>query len=311
MKVESIAAIDVGSNAIRLLVNNVEDYEERKALKKNAYIRVPVRLGEDVFKTGLIGEKKIDRLVETILAFRHLMNVFNVRNYRACATSAMREARNEAEVRDLVYKATGLQIDIITGGQEADLVFSAGALEELMARDSTYIHVDVGGGSTEVVIYCDHKKELSLSFPIGTLRLLSGAVPPSVEEDFENRLQRLKDDFAPQAIIASGGNINKTLKLLGRQDGDSISFDDLNEFYQVLSALSFEERLEQYKMNSYRADVIVPALRIFLTIGRFCQIERYIIPKVGLVDGIIRQLYSGELEPRLVEPNTPGKLLSY
>lgn len=303
MKVESIAAIDIGSNAIRLLINNVEDYDEKKVLKKNAYIRVPVRLGADVFKTGLIGEEKTRRLLETMRAFVHLMHVFNVRNYRACATSAMREAENGAEVAALVQRLAGLQIDIISGAQEADLVFTAGALEGVMHRYATYIHVDVGGGSTEVVVYRDHKKEWSQSFPLGTLRILSGAVSPATEEDFENCLQTLKADFAPQAIVASGGNINKTLKLLGKKDGDTINFTELNKFHQQLSALSFEERLERYKMNSYRADVIVPALHIFLTIGRVCQIKRYIIPKVGLVDGIIRQLYSGELEPRLALEN--------
>lgn len=298
MKVESIAAIDIGSNAIRLLINNVEEYEAKKAVKKNAYIRVPVRMGEDVFKTGSIGEEKIRRLMETMRAFIHLMHVFNVRYYRACATSAMREAGNGSEVAALIQRQAGLRIDIISGAQEADLVFSAGALNELMNPDSTYLHVDVGGGSTEVVVYRDHRKEASNSFPIGTLRLLSGAVTSEVQEDFANRLQELVAGYRPQAIIASGGNINKTLKLLGKKDGDSVSYASLAKFHQNLSALSFEERLERYKMNSYRADVIVPALHIFLTIGRVCGIKLYIIPKVGLVDGIIRQLYSGELDPR-------------
>jgi len=298
MKVESIAAIDIGSNAIRLLINNIEEYEEKKAVKKNAYIRVPVRMGEDVFKTGLIGEEKIRRLMETMRAFIHLMRVFNVRGYRACATSAMREAGNGSKVQSLIQRQVGLRIDIISGAQEADLVFSAGALNEIMNTDSTYLHVDVGGGSTEVVVYRDHRKETSVSFPIGTLRFLSGAVPVSAEEDFKRLLKTLKDDYQPQAVIASGGNINKTLKLLGKKDGDSVSYAELFNFYLNLSALSFEERLKRYKMNSYRADVIVPALNIFLTIGQVCDIQRYIIPKVGLVDGIIRQLYSGQLKPR-------------
>jgi len=307
MKVESIAAIDVGSNAIRLLINNVEDYEEKKALKKNAYIRVPVRLGEDVFKTGLIGEEKTRRLLETMKAFVHLMHVFNVRNYRACATSAMREARNGEEVTDIILKRAGLKIDIISGSREADLVYTAGALDEIMDCGSTYMHVDVGGGSTEVAVYHDCRKEKSHSFPIGTLRILSGAVSPEVEADFEHQLQELQTAYSPQAIIASGGNINKTLKLLGKKDGDAVNFTELNRFHQDLSALSFQERLERYKMNSYRADVIVPALSIFLTIGRVCRIKRYIIPKVGLVDGIIRQLYSGELEPRLAPESSSNQ----
>lgn len=298
MKVESIAAIDIGSNAIRLLINNVEDYEERKAIKKNAYIRVPVRLGEDVFKGGCIGPEKSRRLLETMQAFTHLMHVFNVSSYRACATSAMREAQNGAEVVQLVKEQSGLEIDIINGGQEAELIFLAGSLDELMKPDQAYLHVDVGGGSTEVVVYCRQRKETSFSYPIGTLRILAGAVSPESENEFAERLHNICEHYSPRDIIASGGNINKTLKLLGKKDGEAVPFWQVEDFHQKLASLSFEERLEKYKMNSYRADVIVPALHIFLTIGRACRIRNYIIPKVGLVDGIIRQMHSGLLAPR-------------
>ncbi len=299
MKIESIAAIDVGSNAIRLLINNIEDFEEKKALKKNAYIRVPVRLGEDVFTIGRIGGEKIRRLIETMRAFIHLMHVFNVRHYRACATSAMREAENGPEVVALVQEMAGLKIDIITGSDEADLVFAAGSLDGVMDKDKNYLHVDVGGGSTEVVVYCRHQREADFSFPIGTLRLLAGAVTKADEENFTRRLQDIRDQYAPVDVIASGGNINKTLKLLGKKDGEAVDFASLDKFHRELAVLSFEERLARYKMNSYRADVIVPALHIFLTIGRVCRVRHFIIPKVGLVDGIIRHLYSGRLEPRL------------
>ncbi len=299
MKVESIAAIDVGSNAIRLLINNVEDYEERQALKKNAYIRVPVRLGEDVFDVGRIGGEKIRRLIETMRAFTHLMHVFGVRRYKACATSAMREARNGAEVAAMVLDLAGIQIDIITGAEEAELIFEAGALDGVMNGDRNYLHVDVGGGSTELVVYYRHRKQASFSFPIGTLRLLAGGVSEAAEDDFKDRLKKIHQEYAPLEVIASGGNINKTLKLLGRKDGDAVDFASLDKFHRELSALSFEERLERYKMNSYRADVIVPALHIFLTIGRACRVKHFIIPKVGLVDGIIRQIYNGRVTPRL------------
>ena len=305
MKVESIAAIDVGSNAIRLLINNVEDYEEKKSIKKNAYIRVPVRLGEDVFKDGYIGSEKIRRLIETMKAFTHLMHVFNVPNYRACATSAMREADNGDEVVKLVKEQTGIEIDIVNGAEEADLIFQAGCLDEMMKPESNYLHVDVGGGSTEVVVYSHQRKETSFSFPIGTLRILAGAVSPSCTNEFLEKLRDICENYAPTDIIASGGNINKTLKLLGRKDGDAVPLSQVEDFHKELAALSFEERLEKYKMNSYRADVIVPALHIFLTIGRACHIKNFIIPKVGMVDGIIRQMHCGLLAPRLapsVEP---------
>ncbi len=298
MKVESIAAIDIGSNAIRLLINNVEDFEAHKAIKKNAYIRVPVRLGEDVFSRGIIGREKIGRLMETMRAFAQLMHVFNVRQYKACATSAMREALNGPEVAAMVAAKTGLEIDIISGGQEADLAFAAGSLEELMAKDRTYLHVDVGGGSTELVVYYRHQKVDSCSFPLGTLRILAGAAAPEAWRDFHDRLRVIKEKYSPTDIIASGGNINKTLKLFHKKDGDSLSFESLEEFHGQLAVLSIQERLERYEMNSYRADVIVPALEIFLSIGRACGITNYIIPKVGLVDGIIRQLYNGRLQAR-------------
>ena len=298
MQVESIAAIDIGSNAIRLLINNVEDFEVKKALKKNAYIRVPVRLGEDVFSSGRIGPEKADRLTETMRAFVHLMHVFNVNEYRACATSAMREAENGADVARMVLERAGILIDIVSGPEEADLIYAAGCLEEVMDRDRSYLHVDVGGGSTELVVYYDHKKKDSFSFPIGTLRLLAEAVTPETKARLKKTLKKIHDQYAPMDIIASGGNINKTLKLLGKKDGDAVDYASVDNFYRVLSSLSIPERLEKYKMNSYRADVIVPALSIFLTIGEACKIKHFIIPKVGLVDGIIRQLYGGRLQGR-------------
>ncbi|MDR2946220.1 MAG: hypothetical protein LBV79_05690 [Candidatus Adiutrix sp.] len=303
MQVESIAAIDIGSNAIRLLINNVEDFDAKKAVKKNAYIRVPVRLGEDVFQSGRIGEDKIGRLMETMRAFVHLMHVFNVNGYRACATSAMREAANGAEVVKLVKEKAGLDIDLVTGPEEADLIYAAGSLDEVMDKDKSYLHVDVGGGSTELVVYCDHKKKDAFSFPIGTLRELAEAVNPATRDELKKTLKLIYERYAPVDIIASGGNINKTLKLLGKRDGEAVDYNSVENFYRILAKLSIEERLEKYKMNSYRADVIVPALDIFLTIGAACKVKNYIIPKVGLVDGIIRMLYSGQMKPR----KTPDK----
>ena len=297
MKVESIAAIDIGSNAIRLLINNVEEYEAQKAIKKNAYIRVPVRMGGDVFSVGRIGREKQRLLTETMQAFIHLMHVFNVRRYKACATSAMREAANGPEIAETIEKATGIKIDIISGSEEADLIYSAGAFEIMNERDN-YLHIDVGGGSTEVVVYCNCKKEMSASFPLGTLRILAGAVDPRTEADLKEKLGMIRKKYSPLKIIASGGNINKTLKLLGKKDGDTVSYSTLKKFHKDLCVLTIEERLVRYKMNSYRADVIVPALHIFLTVAHLAGAKDYIIPKVGLVDGIIRQLHSGEIKPR-------------
>ncbi|MGL4209816.1 MAG: hypothetical protein ACRCTY_10570 [Candidatus Adiutrix sp.] len=301
MKIESIAAIDVGSNAIRLLISNAEDYEEAKALKKNAYIRVPVRLGEDVFNHGEIGPEKLRLFTETMQAFVHLMRVFAIKKYCACATSAMREAKNSPKVIEHILAQTGLKINVISGGQEAELVFEAGGLAQTMAPDKCFLHVDVGGGSTEVVVYSEQKKLKSLSFPIGSLRILAGAVSEEMKQDFKEQISAIQKQYKPETIVASGGNINKTLKLLGEKDGAKLKRSTLNDFYQKLSSLSVTERLKQYKMNSYRADVIVPALYIFLTIGDICQVKDFTIPKVGLVDGIIRQLYAGKLAADFLE----------
>ncbi len=299
MKVESIAAIDVGSNAVRLLINNVEEYEARKAIKKNAYIRVPLRLGAEVFSSGRLSQEKERQLIETMRAFAHLMHVFNVRRYRACATSALREAENGRQVAEAVRLATALTIDIIDGAQEAELILAAGAFAAMMEDGSAALHVDVGGGSTELALYREGKKELAFSLPLGTLRLLTGTVSPKAYGELEARLEELRPALGPRPkIIASGGNINKTLKLLGKKDGDSVSWTALNNFHRELASLTVEERLERYKMNSYRADVIVPALAIFLELGRLVGAEQYIIPKVGLVDGLIRKLHSGELAAR-------------
>lgn len=299
MQIESIAAIDIGSNAIRLLINNAEEYEPGRALKKNAYIRVPVRIGEDVFAKGLISPDKTEKLKGTMRAFVQLMQVFGVRCYRACATSAMREAANGPEVVKDIFDSTGLKIEIISGAEEADLIFAAGSLIDLMQPGQNYLHVDVGGGSTEVVVYSDGRKQDAISFPIGTLRILAGAVTRETKLDMESKLSAIKEKYRPNEIIASGGNINKTLKLLGGKDGDTIGLARLERFHRELAALTVEERLEQYKMNHYRADVIVPALYIFSTVGRLCNASRITIPKVGLVDGIIRTLYQGcALDPQ-------------
>lgn len=294
MIIESLAAIDVGSNTVRLLITNVEDYHTRQTLKKNAYLRVPVRLGEEVFTIGQISSGKLENLGETLDAFKKLMKVFGTSRYRACATSALREATNQAQVITLVQERTGIILEVISGDEEAELVFAAGNLSKVMDETlASYLHVDVGGGSTEVIIYHQGQKRACFSFPLGTLRLLAGQVPRPHLKEFEAKISALNESYGPLKIIASGGNINKTLKLLGNNDGDRVSFAALHRLYTELSSMSFEERLAHYELNSYRADVIGPALSIFLTVGRITKAESCVIPKVGLVDGIIHLMQSG------------------
>ena len=293
MKIESVAAIDVGSNTIRLLVSNVEDYGERQAIKKNAYLRVPVRLGEDVFSSGSVGPKKLKKLLDTMETFKRLMHLFQVSRYRICATSALREATNQQAVVEAILKESGLVVEVVSGPQEADIIFAAGNLTSVLKGDANYLHVDVGGGSTEIVVYHQQEKREHLSFPLGTLRLLAGQVTAGVWADFEAQLTSLNKKYYPLKVVASGGNINKTLKILGGKDGDAVEFAQLESFMDDLAGLSLEEKLAKYQLNSYRADVIGPALSIFSVVGRVCQASHCVIPKVGLVDGIIHLIHQG------------------
>ena len=293
MKIESVAAIDVGSNTVRLLVSNVEDYGERQVIKKNAYLRVPVRLGEDVFSSGAVGPEKFKKLLDTMDAFQRLMGLYQVSRYRVCATSALREATNKQAVVEAILKHCGLVVEVISGPEEADIIFAAGNLASVLKGDNNYLHVDVGGGSTEIVIYHQQEKREHLSFPVGTLRLLAGQVTPEVWADFEAQLAYISKKYYPLDVVASGGNINKTLKILGKQDGDVVEFAQLESFRESLLGLSMEEKLARYELNSYRADVIGPALSVFTAVGRICQASGCVIPKVGLVDGIIHLIHQG------------------
>lgn len=291
MNRETLGAIDIGSNAIRLLINYVEQ-NGTVVFKKAAFIRVPIRLGEDVFTQGSIGNEKRERFCVAMQAFSHLMKTFNVRAYRACATSAMREAKNGAEVVEYIRCNSGVVIEIISGKEEAETIFEAGDIAGLMNADRSYLYVDVGGGSTEVTIYSNHQRVTSESFPLGTVRMLSDAVDKGEMKRFKEWLKEVAEPYNPIAIIGSGGNINKVHKLLSKKEKESLHYVEMKLLYDQLDGMDYEDRIKKFGLNTYRADVIMPALKIFLTVGKACKIDEIIVPKIGLADGIIHKLHN-------------------
>ncbi len=290
------AAIDIGSNAIRLLISYVEsDSGSSTEFKKAAYIRVPIRLGEDVFTTGRIGEKKQQKLTESMQAFSHLIRAFDVQTCRACATSAMREAGNGSEMVERILHTSGISVEIISGQEEAATIFEAGDIVGLMNSDKHYLYVDVGGGSTEVTVYSNHRRACSESFSLGTVRMISGATRQTEIDRFGKFLRRVRHEYRPVAIIGSGGNINKAYKMLSKKEKEPLRYVELELLFKQLSSMNYQERIKKLKLNNYRADVIPHALEIFLTAAHKCKIDEIIVPKIGLVDGIIYQLYRHSL----------------
>jgi len=290
MSTDIFAAIDIGSNAIRLLINNIKGYKSGQDYKKLAYLRVPIRLGEDVFTEGIISDEKKHRLIEAMQGFHHLINAYNVKSYKACATSAMRDASNGKEIEQLIREKTGINIQIISGDEEAEIIYKAGGLNELLDKNKNYLYVDVGGGSTEIVLYSKQQKITAKSFQMGTVRALVSAVSETEEKLFKQQLKKISKQYSPLSIIASGGNINKVYKILGNRENE-VSYTEMKVLYDTLKDMSYEERMLAFKLNPYRADVIIPALKIFLTVAKVCKINTIHVPKVGLVDGIIHQLY--------------------
>lgn len=292
MDYKTLGAIDIGSNAIRLLISNVEEDDTHTPIyKKVAFLRVPIRLGEDTFSEGSISEKKKVSLNEAMSGFSHIMKAYNVTDYIACATSAMRDADNSVEIISSIYKNTGIEIKIISGKEEAEIIFEAGGLNS-MDKLRNYLYVDVGGGSTEVIIYSKQSKIDSQSFQIGTVRMLAGKVRKEEKSFLKDWLTETYSKFEPLSVIASGGNINKIHKLLGKREKEALSYIELKKLYDILNNLSYDERMQQYRLNAYRADVIIPAMKIFLTVCKICKIEEIFVPKVGLVDGLVHHLYT-------------------
>ena len=296
MKIKKYAAIDIGSNAVRLLVANVIQKKENKnpQIKKSSLVRVPIRLGADTFVNGEISETNKSRMIDAMKAFKLLMNVHGVEKYRACATSAMREATNGQEIIDDICKQSQVKIEIIDGKTEAEIIFSTD-LAELIQEDKSYLYVDVGGGSTEFTVFSEGKLINSKSFKIGTVRLLNKAINkkelwPTIEKWIKENTQ----DMKRMTLIGSGGNINKIYKMSGKLPGKSLSYIYLNAHYKFLKQMTYDQRITELDLNPDRADVIVPATKIYLNAMKWSGANKIIVPKIGLSDGIIKTLYQKE-----------------
>lgn len=287
-------AIDIGSNAARLLIKSVDDSQE-KCFKKEMLLRVPLRLGFDVFAKGELSEKKAGKLKRLMKAFRQLMKIYDVDRYRACATSAMRDARNGSEVIREIKKSTGIAIEIIDGEEEARMVYN-NHIECLEDRKGNYLYVDVGGGSTEVNLLTEGELVYSKSYNIGTVRILSDAVESGAWEKMESDLAAVTQPMQQVNIIGSGGNINKLFKLAPLAEADRemkrLPVESLRALYSRLQPLSVAERMDTYNLKQDRADVIVPAAEIFLRIADTIGAEFISVPVIGLSDGIIDDMYA-------------------
>ena len=286
-----LAAIDIGSNAARLLVTEVTDEENNKpCFTKLSLVRVPLRLGFDVFETGKISDKKIDLFLETMRGFLHISNAYEVKAMKACATSATRDAANSKEIISLVKEATGIEIEVISGSFEASLVFENHIAENL-DKEHSYLYIDVGGGSTELTFFCNNELIFKESFNIGTIRLLKNQVPDSSWDQMKGVVKNKTKGFKTVVAIGSGGNINKVFSLSKRKDGKPLSLDLLRDYYKELSNVSLHDRISIYKLKEDRADVIVPALKIYLTVMRWAGADEIYVPKIGLADGLIQHLW--------------------
>ena len=291
MKLLKFASIDVGSNAVRLLFTNVFETPSGPVYRKLSLVRVPIRLGEDAFKHGLISDKKADQLVNTMRSFKHLMEVHQVKAYKAYATSAMREAANSKEIVRTIKVLTDLDLEIVSGDLEATTI-STEKMPEPLPKFKEAVFVDVGGGSTEMTLLRKGHKEASISFKIGTIRLLHNTVSEELWMDYDQWFDEHKLTGTRIPLIGTGGNINKLLKILRNENTDyHISVDKLQSFYSNLRNIPYDERIVKYILNPDRADVIIPACDIFLRTATKLQTEKIHIPKVGLSDGIARSLY--------------------
>lgn len=295
------AAIDIGSNAVRLLIKSIDrEAVQEKKIKKVMMLRVPLRLGFDVFSIGELSEKKADKLRRLMKAFRQLMKIYDVDDYRACATSAMRDARNGRTIIKKIEKDTGIRIEIIDGQEEARMIYN-NHIECMEDRLGNYMYVDVGGGSTEINLLTNGELVWSVSYNIGTVRMLSNAVKEGTWQQMEEELMKVTEGVAAINIIGSGGNINKLFRLADKKDKklQRLPVSSLQTVYDVLKPLTPEERVEAFSLKQDRADVIVPAAEIFLKIAEVVHAEYIYVPIIGLSDGIIDNLYAKSLEKEM------------
>jgi exopolyphosphatase/guanosine-5'-triphosphate,3'-diphosphate pyrophosphatase len=284
------AAIDIGSNAMRLLFCRVYEVAGKPHFSKEELIRMPIRLGEDVFTKGKISEQKEERLITSLRGFHELIKAYDVTAFRAVATSAMRDASNGEEIIARAKKESGISVEIIDGKLEAALVFS-NHIEELLNPKFAYLYIDVGGGSTELTLYFNQKVIAAKSFNIGTVRMLLNKEDKEEWEEMKAWLKRSTVGIHPLNAIGSGGNINKIFKMANKKETKHLSYDKLKGQYEMLCSYTYEERIERLGLKPDRADVIVPAAKIFLTVMKTADIDKIYVPQIGLSDGIVHDLY--------------------
>jgi exopolyphosphatase/guanosine-5'-triphosphate,3'-diphosphate pyrophosphatase len=289
-----LAAIDIGSNAARLLITEVSvDKNNKASFTKLSLVRVPLRLGFDVFETGQISDKKIDLLLHTMKGFLNISEAYEVKAMKTCATSAMRDAANTEAIILLVKEATGIDIEVISGSEEASLVFENHIAENLDTQHS-YLYIDVGGGSTELTFFSNGEMIFKDSFQIGTIRLLKNQVDDAAWNEMKSSIKTKTKGFKTVVAIGSGGNINKVFSLSKRKEGKPLSLELLRDYYKELSNVSLQDRINIYKLKEDRADVIVPALKIFISVMRWAGAEEIYVPKIGVADGLIQHLWEEE-----------------
>ncbi len=291
LSIKKYGAIDIGSNAVRLLIAIIIEEDGKPVrFKKSSLVRVPIRLGADVFIHNTISNENKKRLKDTMMAFKLLMKSHKVELYKACATSAMREANNGVEIANEIFEQSKIQIDIIDGDEEAAIIAETD-LHEYINNDRNYVYVDVGGGSTEFSIIHNGKKVTSKSFRIGTVRLLNDSVKRETWLELESWIKTNTEKYDKVDVIGSGGNINKIFKISGKAIGKPLTYFYLSTYYQTLKSYSYEERITELDLNQDRADVIIPAMQIYLSAMKWSKAKHIYVPKIGLSDGIIKSLY--------------------
>ncbi len=286
-----LAAVDIGSNAARLLITEISTNEKGVAsFNKLNLVRVPLRLGFDVFEQGIIPKEKIGMILQTMKAYKHLCNAYDVSQIKACATSAMRDAGNAADIIRKVKMETEIEIEVITGDIEAGLIYENHVAEN-MDKDHSYLYIDVGGGSTELSFFSNGILIYKKSFNIGTIRLLKNMVTEQDWDDMKDILRNVIKGQKEVVAIGSGGNINKVFSMSKRKDGKPLSLELLRDYYKELSSVILSERIAKYGLRADRADVIVPALQIYINVMRWAGAEQIFVPKIGLADGLIKHLW--------------------
>ena len=291
MKIERYAAIDIGSNAVRVLISNVVTKATAPPkYMKSSLVRVPIRLGQDSFTVGEISEANIKRMVKAMKAFKLIMKVNKVKRYMACATSALREANNAEEVIQTIKKKAGIEIQIIDGKREAEIIATTNIFESIN-KNRTFLFIDVGGGSTEFSVLVKGKRVVSKSFKVGTVRMINNMVSDKVWEEIKMWIETHTKDYSKLALLGSGGNINKLFKIAKVKDGRPLSFIKLNTLYNELNQLDYNERIIQWELNPDRSDVIIPATQIYLKALQWSGATEIFVPKIGLSDGMIKVLY--------------------